>query len=380
MNDLEGITELELIGFEWRQIQYILKSNPQVTTLKLVDRLSIDWSEGVEIFSNQLNALSLSWIDLKTFFNEAHYTVLLPLLEKGMGVHQVEEIEEVELLFKECKIDFGNEKKRWLRVLQHIRFDVDRDINGVGFNLVYCPPGEFWMGSTEEKAKYVTEKPRHRVKLSKGFWMSIVPVTQELWERVMGENPSQFSGSTRPVERVNWFDCVRFCNQLSQLEGLRLAYSIGGGDRPTVEWNKNANGYRLPFEAEWEYVAKAGAEFIYAGSDHLDEVGWCYYNSRDQTEPVGQKKPNAWGFYDLSGNCDEWCNDSWDSDAYKNRTGITVDPYVYQSDPAGRVFRGGCWEDSASDCHVAGRGWFSPGASASCISFRLLRQVCSPYK
>ena len=256
--------------------------------------------------------------------------------------------------------------------------------------MVYCPAGEFWMGSNDGGPnKRDAEQPRHKVKISKGFWMGQTQVTQELWHAVMGNNPSYFKGKQLPVEKVNWFDCIRFCNRLSELEGLSPVYEIDdfndsyddsntedqywNGEESTVKWDRNANGYRLPTEAEWEYALKAGTELIYAGSNDIDEVAWYEDNSNDKTHPVAQLRPNAWGLYDCSGNVDEWCNDLRNNSAYKNRTGTTVDPCVYDSGSGSRSIRGGCWGVDAGWCRVACRSGGVPGGRRSDLGFRLSR-------
>ena len=115
----------------------------------------------------------------------------------------------------------------------------------------------------------------------------------------MGNNPSKFKGSARPVEKVNWFDCIELCNKLSEKDGLEKAYTINGRN---VECNFDSNGYRLPTEWEWWFAAKANQDFEYAGSDNIDEVASTSENSNDETHGVGQKKANGFGLFDMSGN------------------------------------------------------------------------------
>lgn len=157
----------------------------------------------------------------------------------------------------------------------------------------------------------------------KEFSILATEVTQELYESVMGENPSKFKGEKNlPVENVSWYDAVYFCNKLSAKCGLTPVYAVDGetdvekwGYAPhitgTVSQNENNNGYRLPTVEEWQYAAKGGQEFKYSGSANLDEVGWYDKNSEEKTHPVAQKNSNVYGLYDMSGNVWEWC---WDSD------------------------------------------------------------------
>jgi formylglycine-generating enzyme len=252
---------------------------------------------------------------------------------------------------------------------------VSCQVKGVGFKMAYCPAGEFWMGS-EEGVGYKSERPRHCVKISKPFLMGQTQVTQALWQAVMNENPSKFyfMGRNWPVEQVSWFDMVRFCNRLSELENFRPVYDIGSGDKPTVNLDFSANGYRLPTEAEWEYAAKAGTELLYAGSEYIDEVGWYCSNSSNTTHEVATKKPNAWGLYDMSGNVLEWCNDQWDGKVYNSRKSspeVNSDPCNYASAPAKRVARGGSHAQTRFAQITSFR--FSPFPKRDLIGGRLVR-------
>ena len=249
----------------------------------------------------------------------------------------------------------------------------EMSVSGVDVNMIYCPPGEFWMGS-EDGVGYDDERPRHRVKLTRGFWMGQTQVTQALWEKVMGRNPSSFKGAQRPVENVSWFDCVRFCNRLSELEGLARAYEIGSGDTPDVTLNVRANGYRLPTEAEWEYAAKAGTELKYSGSDSLDAVAWHGGNSGCETHPVGQKQANGWGLYDMTGNVWEWCSDEWSDDYSAHKQGVS-DPLNGRPGAALRVNRGGSWDGGAVSCRVAYRYRYTPDYRSRILGLRLSRSI-----
>jgi formylglycine-generating enzyme required for sulfatase activity len=249
-------------------------------------------------------------------------------------------------------------------------------------NMVRIPRGTFQMGSPANEPERWNDEVQHSVTVN-AFYMGKYEVTQAEYEAVMGTNPSHFKGANLPVENVSWYDAVEFCNRLSQREGLTPAYTIdksqsdpnNKGEYDTVRWlvtwNPNANGYRLPTEAEWEYAAKGGngspGNYTYSGSNSADAVAWYSGNSGGTTQPVGTKERNSLGIYDMSGNVWEWC---WDW--YGNYASGT------QNDPrgpsgAGRVLRGGSWPDSAAIVRSAYRYYDTPSYRNYYIGFRLVR-------
>jgi formylglycine-generating enzyme required for sulfatase activity len=212
------------------------------------------------------------------------------------------------------------------------------------------------------------DEGKRRVTMTRGFWMGETPVTQALWAAVMGANPSHFrsplSGSM-PVEQVSWGDSVEFANEVSRLSGSSPVY-VGSGD--DVRWDQRAPGFRLPTEAEWEYAARAGQGFEYAGSDDVDLVAWTFENSGDRPHPVGSKAPNAWGLRDMSGNVWEWC---WDRFGDYQRSNL-VDPTGPSRGPD-RVFRGGSWFNDPRIARVAYRFGDEPGSRDDFLGLRLVR-------
>ncbi len=224
--------------------------------------------------------------------------------------------------------------------------------NGVDIEMVPVEGGTFTMGCTNEQGDdcWDDEKPAHSVTLS-GFYMGKYEVTQAQWKAVMGSNPSRFKGDNLPVEQVSWYDCQDFIRKLNQLTGEK---------------------FRLPTEAEWEYAARGGNKsrgYKYAGGNNIDEVAWYDGNSGERTHPVGKKRPNELGLYDMSGNVWEWCSDWYDEDYYGNSP---------QNNPQGpasgssRVFRGGSWDYLAILCRSAFRYYLTPGYRNDLMGFRLV--------
>ncbi len=216
----------------------------------------------------------------------------------------------------------------------------------------------------------------HSVKL-RSFYMSKYQVTQAEYVNITGEqNPSMFKENNKnPVEQASWFDAIAYCNKLNEKNGYQPVYDKEGnlldanGDKTTDI--TQVSGFRLPTEAEWEYAAGGGAEnrTEFAGTNdigELPEYAWSHENSNSKTHPVGQKKPNALGLYDMSGNVWEWCND-WHGDY----------PTEAQTNPAGpasgsyRVIRGGSWDNDAEVCRVASRDRADPADRDDVVGFRL---------
>jgi len=226
---------------------------------------------------------------------------------------------------------------------------------GVKIELLLIPAGEFLMGSPDsDKDAFPDEKPQHRVRITKPFYLGKYPVTQEQWIAVMGYNPSQYKGLKNPVDGLNWDNCQQFVGRMNQ------RFGAGRGE------------FRLPSEAQWEYACRAGSTTrFYFGDDgsKLGDYTWYDKNSTEGTHPVGLKKPNAWGLYDMQGNVWEWCND-WDDDKYYAKSSVD-DPTGPAEEGIIRVYRGGAWFRPASLCRSAARINHVPGYNPSIIGLRV---------
>ena len=233
-----------------------------------------------------------------------------------------------------------------------VKADGDSDIS---MDMVWCPAGTFTMGSPSGELGRWDNETQHSVTISHGFWIGKYGVTQAQYKTVMGNNPSYFSGDNNPVECVRWYDAMSFCEKLT-------AQEKAAGRLP--------EGYEftLPTEAQWEYACRAGTTTAFNNGTNipteeqrwdepcpnLDPIGWYWYNSGSTTHPVGQKRPNNWGIYDMHGNVWEWCLDWY--------------PGYEGSD---RVIRGGSWSFNAAGCRLAYRSFSNPGCFWSYGGFRV---------
>ncbi|MHC4113013.1 MAG: formylglycine-generating enzyme family protein [Planctomycetota bacterium] len=234
-----------------------------------------------------------------------------------------------------------------------------------GVEMVLLPGGRFTMGDENE----VDSKP-HQVIVS-SFYIDKYLVTQDQYRKVTGKNPSRWKADTKPVEQVRWSDAVRYCNARSRLEGLQPCY-----DLQTWECNFNANGYRLPTEAEWEYACRAGTKttfFFGNNPSKLAGYAWFDENAGGKPQPVGQKRPNPWGLYDMHGNVWEWCNDFYKVDYYQESP---------EENPKGpktgetKVVRGGAWKFSNESCRSGYRYNENPGYVDVCFGYDIYGFRC----
>jgi formylglycine-generating enzyme required for sulfatase activity len=244
-----------------------------------------------------------------------------------------------------------------------------------GVSMVVIPAGSFEMGSRHGREE---DGPFHKVAVD-SFLMDQHEVTQAEYEK-LGKieafpNPSHFRGPDLPVEQVTWPQAARFCNARSRLEGLQPCYNEESG-----ECNFEANGYRLPTEAEWEYACRAGIDADYSFGNEARKLGdyaWFADNADKRTHPVGQKRANPWGLYDMHGNVAEWCNDVFDKGYYQ--TSPDRNPHG-PTEGKDYALRGGSWKSAAEALQSAHRIGETAGFSDAClardaIGFRCVRKA-----
>ncbi|MDR2970779.1 MAG: formylglycine-generating enzyme family protein [Bacteroidales bacterium] len=227
-------------------------------------------------------------------------------------------------------------------------------VNNCLWEMVYVQGGTFTMGGASEKGS--DANPAHSVTIN-SFYIGKYTVDQEMWKRVMNNNPSDIKGDQLPVEMVSWNDVQQFIEKLNEMTGKR---------------------FRLPTEAEWEYAARGGNKskgYKYSGSNTINDVAWYDGNSGWITHPVGIKLPNELGIYDMSGNVHEWCSDWYDLSYYSSSPSYNPKGPDFGSGPeftSCRVMRGGSWHDGAEYCRVSARSYYEPDHYYSDIGFRLV--------
>ncbi len=225
---------------------------------------------------------------------------------------------------------------------------------GVKLEMVLVPAGEFLMGSPDsDKDAGDEEKPQHRVRITKPFYLGKYLVTQEQWQTVMGSNPSHFTDPKNPVEEVSWDDCRLFLDKLDAKIGSQH------------------EKFSLPTEAQWEYACRAGSgRRYYFGDDEADlgDYGWCLANADNKPRPIGQKKPNACGLYDMHGNVGEWCQDWYGGGYY---AASKMDDPNGPATGTNRVNRGGGWDRPARYSRAAYRSYYSPGFRLDYVGVRV---------
>jgi formylglycine-generating enzyme len=214
--------------------------------------------------------------------------------------------------------------------------------------MIAIPPGQVTLSDRRTERSWSVELAPYQ--------LGAFPVTQARYAQVTGGRPSTAPGDQLPVESVSWMDAVRFCNALSEREGLAPAYRLHADDEG-VTWDAAADGYRLPSEAEWEHAGRAGTTGARYGQ--LDEIAWYRGNSGERVHDVGGRQPNAWGLYDMLGNVWEWCWDIYDAEVY--------DTY--------RVLRGGGWFDESWSCRASVRRRSHPTFRIDDVGFRIARSI-----
>jgi formylglycine-generating enzyme required for sulfatase activity len=270
-----------------------------------------------------------------------------------------------------------------------------------GMEMLLVPPGKFMMGASpddeiplevekilaENAPQYKhSERPQHEVTITKAFYLGRTEVTQEQWMKVMGENPSLFQQSN-----ATWIAEVYLSKPFADWTGIKMtaeeaktradsaANAVKFNPAEMISWDDcqkfcAKTGMILPTEAQWEYACRAGVDKATYGE--LDQIGWNFDNANLTTHSVGQKEPNALGFYDMIGNVHEWCQDWYEGDYYKSCAGGVVDPTgPAQSELGARVLRGGGWHFYASFCRASNRIYNTPGFQYYLLGCRFVRTV-----
>lgn len=257
-----------------------------------------------------------------------------------------------------------------------------QQVQSTGLEMVSVKGGEYLMGSPASEFERQKDEVQHKVRIN-DFMLARYEVSQNLYRDVMGANPSAHQGGALPVENISWFDAVRFCNALSKREGLTEAYTIVEKDGETeVTWKREANGYRLPTESEWEYAARAASTSPFNTGENINADQANYYGTypyrdgasqlyRAETVPVNTFSANAWGLFNMHGNVWEWCWDRYGpypTEALSdNPTGTELGRY--------RVNRGGGYNDFSKHLRSAYRAAHNPENKTFNLGMRLARNA-----
>ena len=274
------------------------------------------------------------------------------IVDNGISENNNQHIEDIKETTDNSSMKIANTPDLISETENENKTDADRIeklLEKLNNDMVYIEAVEFTMGATKEQKGEANsdEKPAHPVVLN-CFNLCKYEVTQELWEAVMGDNPSHFKGKNLPVENVSWDDCLKFIMKLNELTGKK---------------------YRLPTEAEWEYAARGGSNsmhYKYSGGNSLEYVSWYFHNSMDKTHTVGMMKPNELGLYDMSGNVWEWCQDWYGSYGKKTAYSPTGPIKAYN-----KVFRGGGYDNGDTYCRCSYRNGTAPQNKFKNLGLRL---------
>ncbi len=274
------------------------------------------------------------------------------IVDNGISENNNQHIEDIKETTDNSSMKIANTPDLISETENENKTDADRIeklLEKLNNDMVYIEAVEFTMGATKEQKGEANsdEKPAHPVVLN-CFNLCKYEVTQELWEAVMGDNPSHFKGKNLPVENVSWDDCLKFIMKLNELTGKK---------------------YRLPTEAEWEYAARGGSNsmhYKYSGGNYLEYLSWCFRNSMDKTHTVGMMKPNELGLYDMSGNVWEWCQDWYGSYGKKTAYYPTGPIKAYN-----KVFRGGGYDNGDTYCRCSYRNGTAPQNKFKNLGLRL---------
>lgn len=287
--------------------------------------------------------------------------------KKGLGIKQKNNDLKISYDLIEFRNCFALEKlpintisnRNILLPSDKIKFSISSNSQKREFNMVYCDAGEFTMGVDAKNYEYPeSSRYTNKVVIDEPFWISETKITRDVWDIVMQKNRYTTkvtkANSKHPITNITWYDAILFCNTLSKLHNKKPFYIFDWDVRKRRDYmengfmdddgnivelpqisdifiDKNANGYRLPTEIEWEYAALANCDYLYAGSDNPDEVA-CY--DLDEMINVATKKPNAWGLYDMSGLAYEFCHDEWIEDVYKKRKDSIVNNKIVEHELA----------------------------------------------